>query len=107
MKGITKTTIFSINSKVKVSIRLDKETTKENKLKKENKVNLKNWIADGGHTARWEIHVVLCTRNQTVSSFRNARRAIIVNLITSKRSVRLDWIVMEICVGLIMCQHDY
>ena len=107
MKGITKTTFFSINSKVKVNMRLDKETTKENKLKKENKVNLKNWIADGGHTARWEIHVVFCTRNQIVSSFRNARRAIIVNLITSKRPVRLDRIVMEICVGLIMCQHDY
>ena len=42
MKGITKTKIFSINSKRKVSMRQDKETTKENKLKKENKVNLRN-----------------------------------------------------------------
>ena len=107
MKGITKTTFFSINSKVKVSMRLDKETTKENKLKKENKVNLKNWIADGGHTARWEILVVSCTRSQTVSTFRNAGWAIIVNLITSKRRVRLDHIVMTICVGLIICYDDY
>jgi hypothetical protein len=107
MKGITKTTIFSINSKRKVSMRQDKETTKENKLKKENKVNLRNWFADGGHSVRMEIHVFSCTRHQTVSTSRNAGEAIIVHLITSKQPMRLDWIVIEIFVELIMCQHDY